>query len=216
VNVCLNPGTLRRLVISGYVGILLSAIAVIGVFRMRERSQRAHIAAILRFDASVEGQFGAYEYQPTPTSRLELTSGDVVIAYPGGQRIKGYSVSDEPPRLIGWLLPILGEHSVAQITTVDVSDDRFSDEDVDLLYAFPDLRELNLSSTALSDEGLDKVTRFEELQVLDISATAVSGVALQKLSKLKGLKELNIEGIDADDEAIGSLKQALPACWIRR
>ena len=127
-----------------------------------------------------------------------------------------FSVIDEPPQVVKWVVSIVGEHGLAQVTSITIRDDRFSDADVGLLLAFPDVREIDISGTAISDEGINKLASLKQLVVLDISETQVSDASLHKLSAFKELRELNIEGVDADDEAVAFLQQELLKCWIHR
>ena len=207
-----NPRFIRHVPPVGLIGVAFFLVCTVGNFCNRGQVRKARVNALLKFDASIEARYGEYTYIPPPA----VTSGGTTLVLGGGQRLLGYYVSDEPSRLVGWVVPVLGKHCFARVTDIDVSyDDRFSDADVNLLLAFPDLRAINLSGTAVTDDGLAKLTAVEQLTVLDVSNTDVSPKSLRVLAKCKHLKELDISYTCADEEVVDYLKRQLPGCRIR-
>ena len=181
----------------------------------RGRAQQSRVAALLRFEASVQAQYGAYKYHPPPTMRGTFDVSEIAIVLGRGQRVMGYSVVDDPPGYLGWIVPVVAERCFTRVTDIAIYDERFSDADVDLLLAFPGLRALDVSDAAITDDGLKGLATLKQLVMLNVSGTQVSASSLRHLAKCKELKELDISETDADDAIVEYLKRELPACWIR-
>lgn len=177
--------------------------------------QRTRVTALLHFDVSVEARYGAYIYEPPPSTSGTLDGGTFTIWLGRGQRARGFSVVDDLPQYLSWVPSVLGEHSFARVTDVTVRDAGFSDADVELLLGFPDLQAIDVSATAITDAGLIKLASLDRLVLLDVSDTRVSGESLRHLVDCHELKELDIRDTDADVHVVTLLAEALPDCWIR-
>lgn len=199
---------------------MLVILSVLAIVWIRGRSQSARVAALLRFGASIEARYGAYVYEPPPSMKGIFDGGSFQIVLGGGQRTVGVKVVDYPPEYIppeyiDWIVSAVGEHCFTRVSGVSIHDDRFSDKDIDLVLAFSDLREIDLSGTSISDAGARQLTSFDRLVVLDLSGTRVSRESLADFVRCRELKELNIRDTNADEAVITFLEQELPNCWIR-
>jgi hypothetical protein len=165
-------------------------------------------------DASIAAQYGEYHYKPPPMMHGKYEGGEFTIVLGRGQRIDG--VVDEPPAYLGWMVTLFGEHCFTDVTEIQICDDRrFTDADVRLLLAFPELKVLDLSETAITDVGLTRLASLEGLVGLDVSGTNVSQKSLRRLSRCSKLRELDIRDTKADNRVAVYLKDSLPECWIR-
>jgi hypothetical protein len=185
----------------------------------RASARRATIDVILTFDASIGVRYREYEYEPPPMSEIRGDDGTIfgTLFFGGGQRVVGYLVIDEPPRFLAWATPLFGKGIGAHVTEIEIFDERFTDNDVDLLLAFPDLRELDLPGTGITDEGLTKLAAsLDQLVKLDVSATKVTGRSTRLLSNCKQLRELDLRET-ADSETVAEeLQKQLTDCLIFR
>jgi hypothetical protein len=206
--------TVGHWLIVASVGVTLLGIACFVVPAwMRGNSQRARVAPLLRFHASIEAQYAHYQYQPPPTVPVDGTT--IMLVLGRGQRVSGFSVQDEPAGWLAWVAPLFDEHCFAPVTSITILDEEFSDADVDLLLAFPEVREIDVSYTSIGDAGLVKLATLDELALLDVSGTRITSASLRSLSDCRQLRELDISDTGADEESVRSLQAALPDCWIR-
>lgn len=205
------------LVYGGYGPGTLMLVALIVIW-YRGLIQESRVASLLAVaeNASIQAQYDAYQYEPPLGLRKPAAPGTLSLILGGGQRNIGFDVRGDPPEYLAWLVPILGGHGFARVTDIRVNDERFSDADVDLLLAFPDLRAIDVSDTAITDVGLARLASLEQLVELNISRTKVSPSALRRLTHCRNLKELDISDTDADEQLAAELQQALPDCWIRQ
>lgn len=181
----------------------------------RGRLQRAHVSALLRFDASICAQYGTYAYTPPPSMLGSVDGDSFRIILGRGQKADGFSVVDEPSGYLSWIAPVFDDHCFAQVTEISVRDARFSDSDVDLLLAFPTVRAIDLSDTSITDSGVIKLATMEQLVLLDVSGTRLSDQSLLKLAHCGQLKEVDVRDTDVGEQAVKSLQAALPGCWVR-
>jgi hypothetical protein len=185
---------------------------VVGLLK-RGRDMRARVAALDRFEGSVQAQYGAYVYEPPLSTRA--TGGGLSLTFGRGQRVIGLSVMDEPTGLDAWLAPIAGEACLVSVTDVCILNPEFGNADVELLVGFPDLREIDVSDCAISDAGLIRLASIDRLTVLNVRGTRVSGRSLRELAGCRELRELDLRDTQADAERIQRLQEALPDCRIK-
>jgi Leucine-rich repeat (LRR) protein len=77
------------------------------------------------------------------------------------------------------------------------------DDDLDLLVAFPSIRELNLKLASVTDNGIARLAAgLPHLQTLNLEETAVTSSGLHPLSRLKDLRALQLSANLLDDEAM--------------
>lgn len=184
---------------------------------LRGKRQEARVAALLKFDGTIEAQYGEYSYRPPPMAPAFGDDGTKLftIVLGRGQRAAGYSVVDDPPGFLEWLVPVFGENCFVHVTQIYIDEPLFSDADVDLLLAFPDVRVIVLSHTQITDRGLIKLACLNRLVRLDVHGTKVSGESLRHFVACRELKEFDIRDTKVDERVFTLLKEALPDCWIR-
>ena len=228
---------LRRAILLGIVLVLFgSAATLVGV--IRGRIQQAKVDALEPFSAFVYAHFGDYEYVPEvrviqtspPRSWTETVlqrnddgseewvtvenySSGTITFVGGGLRLPGFCVCDDPPRLIGWLVPLFGEHCFARVTSIEPLES-FTDDDVPLVLAFPDLCELRLGHTELTDIGVRRLLSLEHLVVLDLWDRRLSEETLRLLPNCRQLRHLNLRGTRVRPEMLEYLQRSLPGCEI--
>ncbi|HUY89896.1 MAG TPA: hypothetical protein VMV10_14265 [Pirellulales bacterium] len=205
----------RQLLHGGYFLVFALLFCFCATLVTRGQIRRSRAEALLRFEASIQAQYGEYEYQPPPMGRGSYPGGQLTLVFGRGQRVLDFGVIDDPPRYIAWIPAIFGDYSLTHVTDIAIFDERFSDADVDLLLPFADLRALDLSGTAVTDMGLAKLSSLNRLELLNLCCTQVTNASLPILANFTQLKELELPEC-ADDEAIAFLQQKLPNCWIYR
>ena len=199
-----NRWWLRVTIVAGFCGGILVWIG------WRASAQRAAIDAILTFEADVYAQYGEHEYAPA----YWLPPDDPTALAPTFSMIYSVWNDDPPPPVIAWAAPLLGDDFGKRVTEIYISDDQFTDADVDLLLAFPDLKLLDIAETGITDSGLAKLTALEQLVSLNVSWTRVSGKSTRLLANLKNLKELNIDETIDDAQVADDLRSRLPECQV--
>jgi Leucine Rich Repeat (LRR) protein len=208
-----SPTTERRLIsrillatVAVVVVLLLSAL--VGVIRMA-RHRAALVESITsRFDgSSVIATYEPYEYSPPPHLGLGLY-------WRGGQRVHSFSVSGDSPFWADWVAKIFDDEPFAEVYRVVNQDERFSDADLDVLFDFPGLHELDLSSTGITDRGVSTLCEKCKLAKLDLSQTQITDHSLQALDKLPELRELDISDTRTTKEAVESFQKRHPRCLV--
>lgn len=115
-----------------------------------------------------------------------------------------------------------------------------SDDDLQQLKNFPDLRSVRLDETSISDEGLAYVTRCQNIKLLTLyqtqitddglrevaemtsleelwlGQTQITDVGLAHLKGLKSLRFLSLHGTNVTDSGVQELHNALPGLQIDR
>lgn len=205
----------RRLLRGGSFGVCALLLCILVSLGIRGRLQQSRVEELLRFEVSVQAQYGDYKYSPPPTASAAGDSSRLTIVWGRGQRVIGFSVVDDPPPYLMWLVSIVGEQCFAQVTDISIHDERFADADVKLLLAFSELRAIDLSGTAITDDGLAALASIERLAMLNISGTQVSAESLRRLANSKNLKELDIRETNANEQVVEYLVRKLPDCSIQ-
>ncbi len=151
---------------------------------------------------SITAYYSLDAYRP-PRSPVIVASG-MSLALGRGQRVAGFSVSDQPEGMVELLVPFFGRHSFTQVTDIYVHDEIFADSDIELVLALPEVRAI-VSYTSITDIGLVKLAAIAELVLLDVSGTSTTGKALRQFAKCRKLQELCILHTDVDQEAVDYL-----------
>jgi Leucine-rich repeat (LRR) protein len=73
-----------------------------------------------------------------------------------------------------------------------------------------------LQGTPITDEDLENLTTFPQLRRLDLSNTAITDVGLINLLELTQLQSLKLTGTRVTDRGIRNLQRALPNLQITR
>ena len=97
-----------------------------------------------------------------------------------------------------------------QVVQLKLTNQPVTDQDLQKIRQFNNLRQLQLEKTRVTDEGMDQLKSFQSLEQLNLYGTAVSDKGLEKLAACKNLKTLFLWKTNATAEGIAKLKQALP------
>jgi uncharacterized membrane protein len=97
-----------------------------------------------------------------------------------------------------------------QIIQLKLTNQAVTDQDLEKIKRFKNLRQLQLEKTKVTDEGMDQIKSMQSLEQLNLYGTAISDKGLEKLSSCKNLKTLFLWKTNATAEGIAKLKQALP------
>ena len=199
----------------GGAGMLLCGLAVMaGLIWNRGRIQQGKVQALERFDASIHGNYGPYQYtSPIPPTAPAGATGMMLIPR-GGQRVIGYSIMDEPAVPTACLAALLGEHCFTEVHDIHILSEQFSDADVPLLLAFPELRVVDLWGCPVTDAGVRQLLSLKHLMVLNVADIPLSKETLRQFAQCRELKELDIAGTGADEETLEYLRRSLPGCLI--
>jgi predicted amidohydrolase len=87
---------------------------------------------------------------------------------------------------------------------------QITDEGLQVLSGFVNLRLLSLRDTKVTDAGMEHVSGLTRLRTLDLSGTRVTDAGLSALGHCTDLRRLYLKDTAVTDEAIGALKQANP------
>lgn len=97
-----------------------------------------------------------------------------------------------------------------QVVQLKLTNQPVTDNDLEKIKQFKNLRQLQLEKTKVTDEGMDQLKSMQSLEQLNLYGTAVSDKGLEKLAACKNLKTLFLWKTNATAEGIAKLKQALP------
>ena len=97
-----------------------------------------------------------------------------------------------------------------QVVQLKLTNQAVTDDDLQKIKQFKNLRQLQLEKTKVTDEGMDQLKSMQSLEQLNLYGTAVSDKGLEKLAACKNLKTLFLWKTNATAEGIVKLKQALP------
>jgi uncharacterized membrane protein len=97
-----------------------------------------------------------------------------------------------------------------QVVQLKLTNQPVTDQDLQKIKQFKNLRQLQLEKTKVTDERMDQLKSMQSLEQLNLYGTAVSDKGLEKLAACKNLKTLFLWKTNATAEGIAKLKQALP------
>lgn len=97
-----------------------------------------------------------------------------------------------------------------QVVQLKLTNQAVTDQDLQKIRQFNNLRQLHLEKSKVTDEGMDQIKSMQSLEQLNLYGTAISDKGLEKLSDCKNLKTLFLWKTNATAEGIAKLKQALP------
>ena len=97
-----------------------------------------------------------------------------------------------------------------QVVQLKLTNQPVTDQALEKIKQFKNLRQLQLEKTKVTDEGMDQLKSMQSLEQLNLYGTAISDKGLEKLAACKNLKTLFLWKTNATAEGIAKLKQALP------
>jgi uncharacterized membrane protein len=101
-----------------------------------------------------------------------------------------------------------------QITWIDFSRIRVSDNDLRLISEFKHLTRLNLANTSIGDQTLERIGMLPNLEYLNVYATEVSDDGLQYVAGLENLKSLYVWQTKVNQQAVEELQVNRPGLYI--
>ncbi len=100
-----------------------------------------------------------------------------------------------------------------KIVEADFSNTQLTDQSVETLTQFKNLRSLNLSKTRIQGQDLGKLSQLSNLESLNLYGTELTADRLDELTQLTQLKNLYLYQTELyEADTIDQLKQALPDC----
>lgn len=97
-----------------------------------------------------------------------------------------------------------------QITWLDLSNAKITDEGLKEISSLSNLTRLRLDKTNITDEAIASLQKLDNLEYLNLYGTAVSDKALPKLTSFKGLKSLYLWQTRVSETGVQSLQKQLP------
>lgn len=102
------------------------------------------------------------------------------------------------------------------VERIHLSRDYITDDDLFVLTAFPQLRELDLSFSAITDDGLSAIGELTQIEYLSLAATRITDSGLAHLHRLKQLQRVNVRSTKVTPQGIAELRKALPKLEVFR
>ncbi|MCX7425911.1 MAG: hypothetical protein NTW96_09880 [Planctomycetia bacterium] len=90
-------------------------------------------------------------------------------------------------------------------------DPAITDDDMEILSAFPRLREGHFIFQPITDRSLETLSRFREIESVDLYGTQITDRGLASLANLPRLKQIGIGGTPASVQGIAAIRERLPA-----
>ena len=119
------------------------------------------------------------------------------------QRHGGHVRLADPPKatgvISGWLHLFLGDEFFAEVSNVSLGPQ--SEQDLDLLRPFPELRWLRLWGPAVTDSALERTAGLTQLNELQLDDAVVGERGLESLTHLCNLRFLSFENCLLSDGA---------------
>jgi len=101
-----------------------------------------------------------------------------------------------------------------KIVKIDLSRSQVTDQDLEALGRFENLRSLNLRKTTIGDEGLASLVELRGLVYLNLHDTQVTDRGIASLSKLENLETLYLWGSAVSPQAAKQLSRKLPKATV--
>lgn len=181
----------------------------LGFATQRAAEQKRAIAAIRR-------RGGDVIYQHQYDNRIIFQPGTPVV-FKGRVMpwlsMGGYQINYEaPPPGPAWLRSLLGDDYFQTVYQVNMRS--CNDDDLDLIAALPDVKQLRLGGVEIANDGLRHIAKINSLESLSLTAIMVTDEGLRHLESLANLKEVSLE-TNASSDAVARLRSALPNCKVQ-
>jgi hypothetical protein len=100
------------------------------------------------------------------------------------------------------------------IVKVDLSWKKLKDKDLEILTAFADLREVDLTEVrGITDAGLAGLREIKTVQVLDLGLTRIGDAALREIGGCRSLHRLNLWGTRITAAGLPALRACKQLRW---
>ena len=96
------------------------------------------------------------------------------------------------------------------ISHLDISRTRVTDNALRTAGAFPNLTWLNVRNTKVGDNGLKSLSNLKYLRYLNLSGTQVTDKGIATLSQMKELEEVYLWASKVSQKGVTDLKKSLP------
>jgi len=131
----------------------------------------------LSYDEVIAAAKEARVYNCDPAAVLTIAGADIVrlpdsAGTPVSVDLRGIGLN--------WQLKT-AVRNLRSVTSINLSDATFTDEDVAYLVLLPNLEKLDLSGTAVGDRGIIQLGVLEQLRVVDIRGTHVTPKGMRRL-----------------------------------
>lgn len=93
----------------------------------------------------------------------------------------------------------------AAISSINLLSCELSEDAINALQQFPNLKELRLRNTRVSDKIVEAISELSDLEFLGLGQSSISDAALAHLGALKKLRILNLQGNSITDKGIEAL-----------
>lgn len=109
---------------------------------------------------------------------------------------------------------VIATNPQGEITYLDLTDSKVTDDAMRQLKGLPALTDLFLSNCAVTDVGLDEIGKLTRLEILVLDGTQVTDKGARSLDRLGKLQTLILTGLPLDEETLNHLRKSLPNCEI--
>ena len=99
---------------------------------------------------------------------------------------------------------------VEQLSWLNLSKTKVSDEGLELLVQFTNLKRLHLENTGIGDAGLTHLKSLPNLEYLNLYGTNISDAGLQELTELKKLRKVYLWQTKVTEDGIPQLRATRP------
>ena len=124
------------------------------------------------------------------------------ILYRDWQFDENGKLNDHYPSKLESVRDMIG---VTQIVWLDCAGDSFSDDDVDIILAFGELRKLKLAGSRITDKGLCRLSALQRLDEIDICDTETGVAGLRCLAASPMLRKVHVSRSQVTDIEIREL-----------
>ncbi len=98
--------------------------------------------------------------------------------------------------------------------SLDASDSKIQDKDLDYVSRLVKLKELDLSGTDVTAGGIATLAKLTELERLWLDGTKLDGTTLDKLQGNKKLVKLSLSDTGVSTDTVAEFKKTLPDCEV--
>ena len=128
-----------------------------------------------------------------------------------------HAVVMSPPRRLPWPERIVGRDFLDSVVGVDLRErlvfppytTEITDDDLDVLSGFPELRKIRLDFQPITDSGLRKLGSLQEIRCICLYDTKITDEGLASLGNLTKLEEIDIGATNASVTGLADLNSRL-------
>ncbi len=164
----------------------------------------------------LRGLHAALDDRPAPAKKylkqvLQLDKGNTTVWKARAALGDPVTPADEPEAVdflkkLGCKIVRQGKEINAPVVKIVMPDSKIRDEDLFVLAAFPQLRNLDISSKTITDAGLAHLEKLKSLRRLRLYGTTITDTGLSHLKDLTNLRELDLGFTKITDNGLPHLK----------